>query len=542
MCVVYVRTSIRHTVASTAGSARVRAGLARASGAAYSAAVRRKTIAATLALAVPGLLGCGAEPEYVAYAEVCGQAGPVRVLALESGERLNGRPIKVGERVVFTVGRAAPDEAGQPAPSTLGKVLWTTGPCGEAPRELARDVESAYEVAQWPGLLLACDSAAGELLAIDPTGAAPANAVFTGLSSCDVSWTSHGMVSLAVPEEVEGGDPALGALLLHPYPADPLREVAEAVPLLEGLRTTSLEGEKTGQQLQVFPEFALALTADNALVRVELADGAVTQLQTGVAAFVADDAGRYVLWQDVTPTNDNLNYPAGKLFLRDRSDSTDVFLGEAALAFNGNALRYLDRGVIYLGLAAIRVFSVPDMGFHDLPDVGRIAAMLDEHRWLMAGQGMLNLVDLQGDQAITTTTLYRGHGDIDRVLEDGVDLLKVEPCCQRSSLRAEGPLWFIPFAGEPRRLAERASRWGHVLSDGRRATMLDLGGDWRGALTLVDPATGEVLRIDDGVFAQTYAAKQAFGADVLVYSIPRGERAGVWIARVAPVDPVDAAP
>ena len=72
--------------------------------------------------------------------------------------------------------------------------------------------------------------------------------------------------------------------------------------------------------------------------------------------------------------------------------------------------------------------------------------------------------------------------------------------------------------------------------------MLDIGGDWRGTLTLVDPATEEALRIDDGVFAQIYAAKQVFGADVLVYSIPRGERAGVWIARVAPVDPVDPAP
>ena len=29
--------------------------------------------------------------------------------------------------------------------------------------------------------------------------------------------------------------------------------------------------------------------------------------------------------------------------------------------------------------------------------------------------------------------------------------------------------------------------------------------------------------------------EQVFGADVLVYSIPRGERAGVWLARAAPV-------
>lgn len=522
-----------HSTSARGEQGRIRVGLASARCAVYSAVVRRKTIGATLALAV---LGCGSEPSYVTYAEVCGETGPVRVLALETGERLNGRPFRVGERVVYTVGRAAPDEPGQPAPSTIGKALWTTGTCGEAPRELARDVEEAYASGQWPGVLLACDPAAGELLAIDPEGVSQAHAVFTGLSGCDVYWTPHGMVHLVVPDPDEQ-DAGLGTLMLHPYPADPFVDTAEPVPLLDGLRTTSIEGEKTGQQLRVFPEFALALTAEDELVRVSLADGAVSRVQTGVAAFEADDEGRFVLWQDVTATSDNLRYPAGKLFLRDRTDSTDVFLGEAALAFNGNALRYLDRGILYLGLAAIRVFTVPDMGFHDLPDVGRIVGLLDEHRWLLAGQGMLSLVDLQGETS--TTTLYRGYGDILRTLADGVDLLKVEPCCQRSSLRAEGPLWFVPFAGEPRRLAARASRWGHKWSDERRATMLDISGDWRGTLVLADPATDELLRVDDGVFVQTYVAKQAFGADVLAYSIPRGERAGVWIARVAPADAVE---
>lgn len=516
-----------------AGASAAATGLASARSAVYSAVVRRKTIGATLALAT---LGCGSEPAYVAYAEICGEVGPVRVLALESGERLNGRPFRVGERVVYTVGRAASDEPGQPAPSTTGKALWSTGTCGEAPRRLAPAVEEAYAAGQWPGVLLACDRAAGELLAIDPEGVVGTNAVFSGLSSCNVYWTPHGMVHVAVadPDEGEAEGAGLGTLMLHPYPADPFVETAEPVPLLDGLRTTSIEGEKTGQQLRVFPEFALALTAEDELVRIELADGAVSRVQTGVAAFEADEVGRFVLWQDVTATDDSLRYPAGKLFLRDRNDSSDVFLGEAALAFNGNALRYIERGIIYLGLAAIRVFTVPEMGFHDLPDVGRIVGLLDEHRWLLAGQGMLNLVDLQGEP--TTTTLYRGYGDILRTFADGVDLLKVEPCCQRSSLRAEGPLWFVPFAGEPRRLAERASRWGHKWSDERRATMIDISGDWRGTLVLADPATDELLRVDDGVFVQTYAAKQAFGADVLVYSIPRGERTGVWIARVAPAD------
>ena len=108
----------------------------------------------------------------------------------------------------------------------------------------------------------------------------------------------------------------MGTLMLHPYPADPMHEVAEATPLLTGLRTTSREGEPTGQQLRVFPEFALALTARDELVRVELADGAVSRVQTGVAAFVADGEGRYLLWQDRVATDDNAHFPAGELFLR----------------------------------------------------------------------------------------------------------------------------------------------------------------------------------------------------------------------------------
>jgi hypothetical protein len=497
--------------------------------------VSRKTIGALVGFAV---LGCGGEPSYVEYAEVCGQVGPFQVLELESGERLNGKPFKVGERVVFAVGRGTASESGEPAPSTIGKALWTTGPCGEAPKRVAKDVETAYAAPPWPGVLLGCDSAAGELLAIDPTGARPSHAVYTGLTGCNLYWTEHGMVSVLAPtEDVDGGvtgEPGLGTLQLYPYPADPFDEddVSEPVVLLEAMRVTSREGLATEQQLRVYSAFALAITADDVLVRVELADGAMSRVQPGVAGFVADDVGRYLLWQDVTATDDNPNYPAGKLFLRDRNDSTDLFLGQGVLAFNGNALRYIDRGIIYLGLEAIRVFSVPDMGFHDLPDVGRIAALIGDHQWLMAGRGKLSLVDLVED---TTTILVRGSGDILRILADGVDLLEVPNCCQRSTLRAEGPLWFIPFAGEARKLAARASRWGHTFGDGRRAVMVDISGDWRGTLALTDPETGEALRIDDGVYVQVHAPKQVFGADVLVYSIPRGERAGVWLARAAPV-------
>jgi len=50
----------------------------------------------------------------------------------------------------------------------------------------------------------------------------------------------------------------------------------------------------------------------------------------------------------------------------------------------------------------------------------------------------------------------------------------------------------------------------------------------------MDADTHETLRIDEGVFVTINVATEVFGADVVVYSIPRGERAGVWLARVPP--------
>lgn len=480
-------------------------------------------------------LACGAEPAQAELAEICGEFGPVRVLELAPGERLARRPLKVGERVVYAVARGSAREASEPTPGTLPTAtVWSSGPCGEAPRRLSDEVDSVFTIAQWPSALLACDAAAGEVLALDPEGVAPPHAVFTGLTSCNLAWTPAGLVSLAEDPDADEEDAGLASLVLHRYPRDPYSGVAEAVPLLDAVRTRSRTGLPSSQLLRVHNDAVLAVVDGDELLRVRLDDGAVSVVQTGVEAFVADAEGRYLVWQDATPTDDRADYPAGKLFLRDRSDSTDLFLGQAALAFNAGALRYISRGAVMLELGAIRVFSLPDMGFTDLPPLGRVGAVIDEQRWLMLGKG-INVVDLASGVA---TTLYRGSGDILRLLGDGVELLQVPSCCKRSTLRAEGALWSVPYEGEPRRLAARASRFMLVLDrhkpDGRRVSTVDIGDDWRGALQLIDPETQESLRIDDGVFAQTYTAPLVYGEEVVVYSIPRGSRRGVWIARLPP--------
>ncbi len=477
-------------------------------------------------------LGCGSEPTYVEYAEVCGEAGPVRVLELARGERLSRRPMQVGERVVFSVGRGAAGESGEAAPQTSAtSTVWTTGLCGEAPRRIAEEVDSVFSIAQWPGVLLACDADVGEVLVLDPEGVLPPQVLLGDLEGCGVRWTAQGLIGLLKKAATEGeaADAGLGTLLLYPLPADPRSGTIVPVTLLDAVRIRGRENEVTGVFLSAFEEFVLAVTPEDELVRIDLADKAVSSVQTGVAGFLADGQGRYLLWQDQTPTDDHPSFPAGKVFLRDRNDSTDVFLGQTTVAYNASAMRFIEGGALLLELPAIRVFSVPDMGFRDLPDLGRVTARLDEGRWLMAGKGMLNVVELASGEA---TELYRGSGDILRVLGDRVELLQVPPCCERSTLRAEGPLWSVSYEGEVRRLVARASRYGHSFKDGRRVVVVDIGGDWRGTLQLTDPETQEALRIDGGVFAQSFVAPQVYGADVLVYSIPEGARAGVWIARM----------
>lgn len=485
-----------------------------------------------MAMSMAAVAGCGDEPSFVEYAEVCGEAGPVRVLELSPGERLNPAPWKFGERVVYTIGRATNDLLMQFLPwnSTMVTV-WTTGPCGESPRKLAEDIKSVFTLERWPGVLLACDQHAGQVLALDPEGVRPANVVFTGLSDCELRWTAFGLVSVEESVE-EDGSSLTGRLRLHPYPQDPSVDEVEPVTLLGTVRTRSSLGFPSSQQLRVFDEFALAVTADATLVQIALADGAVTPVQSGVAGFLADATGRTLLWQDATPTSLEVDYPEGKLFLRDRNDGSDVFLGEAAIELNWNALNYLEHGFIVITRDTIRVFSLPGLGFIDLPRLN-FRAEVDAQHWLMASPQMIGVVDLVSGEAKELVQLVHGKGDIVRVRDEGFDLLKTTPCCGTgNSWRDEASLWFVPYAGEPRRLAARATRFGDTLRDGRRVALVDIDGDWHGNLELIDPGADTVLRIDEGVFAGVYLAPEVFGEDVVVYSIPGDERTGVWIARM----------
>ena len=104
-----------------------------------------------------------------------------------AGERLNGKPFMIGERVVYAVGRGAPDQTRQPSPSTIGKTLWTTGPCGEAPVKVSGDIETALSITVWPGCCWPVMRPRARCWRSIRPGAVPANAVFTGVLAATCS-------------------------------------------------------------------------------------------------------------------------------------------------------------------------------------------------------------------------------------------------------------------------------------------------------------------------------------------------------------------
>ena len=217
--------------------------------------------------------------------------------------------------MVLTIAHVDPHS---PTGSSGTRTVWTVGPCGEAPVRVLEGVDTTFTIEQWPDVLLACDDMGERILALDPDGRSPPHVVFTGLRSCGgLSWTAQGLVSLAPRAEGEDLLTEVEApMRLHRYPEDPWLDTAVAEPLLDLVRVQARRGQTNGPLYEVFPDFVLAVTGADELVRAELAGGAVTVVQPGVLDFEASEPdGRYLVWQDVTPTSDSPTYPAGKLFL-----------------------------------------------------------------------------------------------------------------------------------------------------------------------------------------------------------------------------------
>lgn len=489
-----------------------------------------------------GLLACSDadEPEPVPFAAVCGQSAPVRLLELAPGRQLQSftAPFMVEGRRYFRTSRNNFTPPG--SPGDLDTEVWSTGPCGEDPRLLAKDVAwVSTQRDRWPGVVLACGIASDAVIALDPAGGPP-TPVMPGVR-CDDSWSDHGVLAIDGDEDDDPQRPEdfarLGALVLHPYPADPRGPAPRPLLLHPAIRLLPDPSEpdlSRSHVLRLRRAEALALDANNNLLRFDLRTVTATVVAREVLTFKVSLAGRYLLWQHLGAPTD-ANHIESAVILQDRDSGTSVALGDTSLAYTFNALDYVDQGVLPLyldGNRVLRVFQLPDLRSFDLPPRHSLAGVIDADRLFLTSLrfGTASLFTLDRDEL---TPLSNRPGDLfDLTPERALYLARDD-----DRAPAKGPLYVLPFDGSDGHVgAARATRFARLHGDHHLVTPLPADPRGRSELLLVDLDTAHAQRIATDVPIASFRLNAGFNAELgpghLVYSVDDGERSGVYVARL----------
>lgn len=470
---------------------------------------------------VLALVSCGSEAatvEPAEFAELCGVAGPHRLVALAPDEALF--------KIHPFAGRLIYGTATRTGDTYEDHVLWSSGMCGESPRRIADDVKYTYENARWPGVLLGCRAEADDIVSLDPSGVEPPHVMFAG-SGCFVKETAHGYLSLTG----EAGQP--GALTLHLYPDDPRSGTAQSIVLLDATSTPEHPISRRSR-LRLTDDHAFILADDGELLRIELADRTVTVEQTGLRNFEISADGRYLLTQSLELTSEGVLSEKGTVSLHDRTSGFGVSLAQTSLDYGPPALAWVDLGLVplVLGNGMLRVHFLPALDFVDTLRNVYFHGQIPDGRWLLKGvDSRFYLTDSPRVEYVTHVSDGKAHLAGDAITDDGVTLMSLTSCCSDPD---EGPLMFVPFDRSERRLlAERASRFRLSLADGRLITLLDIDEQSLGDLYLVERET-RTERLIDRRAIRFFRTFPELGDDILLYGVDDGERTGMWVVRPAP--------
>ncbi|MFY0537121.1 hypothetical protein [Nannocystis pusilla] len=278
----------------------------------------------------------------------------------------------------------------------------------------------------------------------------------------------------------------------------------------------------------------LALDGEGTLMRVDLADRSVAPLIEDVRSVETSLDGRWLLWQDATVIGGDPELPEGDIFLRDLSTGTDALLAQGSLQRSLFPLSRASADIVQLGygyLETQRIFFLPELDFVDAPGDLQINAKIDDNHWL-ASSLLNNLYDLVDLKAGTSRRLFERQARIQWFEDDGLVVYEAKPCCIDSDFRDEGPMWRVPFDGEPTQIAKRVSDYMIQVDDERVLSPVDIGDDWLGNLIVIDLATGEERLVDHHVFASSVDTRWGRDDGLISYSIADGERSGVYVARL----------
>jgi hypothetical protein len=499
----------------------------------YARIVRARASAAVIALALAA--ACAVEPEPVEpaeFAELCGQAGPVQILHFEPWRRINSARYwaTFGERRVMNV-RYEDTRVGREA-------VWSAGLCGEAPRRLVTgNLQSLYKFAQFE-FPFVCDFEIGRIQAIDPTGEHTPKTVFEAPGHpCYVLPTDIGVVNVwpdAVGSET-------GALVLQPWPDDVWSDEVEPVVLLDSVNTY-LGSNYGWAAMQGGGDEVLAVTGDDELVRVAVAEGSVEVIATGVRGFqlsyeTADPEHprRYLLWQRVEVTHDDPELPEGEILLLDRVTNELTSLGEGSLQSVNYGLSWLESGLMTLRLRlgdelVLRLFRLPTLDFLDVDGAIDPDYMLadDRHLVVKVGEdGSLAILDSETGELQTIdgnpANRYFWEQRVMTLLPEAED--------------GEGELLLLSGGDPPELVAERATYQHALLPDGRVLSTVNQDEDSVGELIVIDPASFAERLIDREVYwFSPLPIAETNGDATFSYAIREGDRAGIWLARLRPRD------
>lgn len=462
------------------------------------------------------------------FGELCGEVGPVQILALDPS-----RPLDIvrdrgifGDRRVLQVGYLDVENATPPSLATDTSELWSVGPCGEDPLKLVEtqglgNVVTDLDV--WPDTLLSCDKDTGQVFIIDPTGIRSPNVVFQ-THECFMRWTDDGLLTI-LPQDEESG-----TLVLQPWPDDPWTMTSGPIVVLD-----SVSGA-----LGVTEDDYFGITNNNELVAISRVDGEATTVATDVLDFATDSTGRYVVWQGVYVTNDESDWPEGPIYFTDRQTGEETSLliaGSLSYTSSPFVLESLD--ILSLGSSFATseyYYRIPTLEVLDMPTGMTILQAIDETRVLLSDRFYRGPYSLLDTATVELTELYDGHGNA-RLTEDELFVLDgVECCTDENTYRRAGRLVHVPFDGAVEVVARRATMAYQFTTDNRVLTTVDIESNTNlvGSLIVVDPDTLDEHLIADHVLSTTPSAHTEIDGDpIVVYTIIDPERQGVWMARLA---------
>jgi hypothetical protein len=277
---------------------------------------------------------------------------------------------------------------------------------------------------------------------------------------------------------------------------------------------------------------AFAVTGDDELVRVSVTDGAVEVIATGVRSFdisrerTGEHPRRYLLWQRMEIENDDLELPAGELLLLDRvtNELRSLGVGRLQSAYE-TPLRLASRGVVAVRIRVdlLRLYRLPSLDYVDVDESIELRHLLaDDRRMVVWANERWRFLDIETGKISTPA------GDPElRFWEDSRAV---------TLARGEGELLLLRGDAPPERIAKRATSRHLFLSDGRLISGVGLDRKEMGDLIMIDPETFEERLVDRGVLTSGFGLTQDQDGDLLSYTILDGERAGLWLARLAPRD------